>query len=140
MVPGKLFMFNANPSPVPPDYFNAIRVKKGYNRNIKPQERFPDKNGNIAIEIEELQRLEIDLGVESTWTGFQEVGNRLRRLPIGSFFNSPKGIFCWQPGPGYVGRYRLVFLEKRPGGELRKKFVTVHILPKFTGKIPPLRQ
>jgi hypothetical protein len=143
-------MFNLNPSQVPPDYSSPIRVKKGYNQNIKPHNRFPDETGNITIEIKELERIEIhlsegtrglaplpDFSEPSTNNrmGFLVVGDQLRMLPIGSTFNPHKGIFSWIPGPGYVGRYQLVFIEKQSNRKLRKEFITIHILPKFTGKV-----
>jgi hypothetical protein len=152
-------MFNLNLSEVPLDYSSPIQVKKGYNQNIKPHKQFPDENGNITIEIKELERIEIQLsegtgglaplsdaflpdaplpGLPGPSTnnrmGFQEVGNQLRRLPIGSSFDPQKGIFCWTPGPGFVGTYRFIFLEEKQNREWSKTFITVNILPKFAGK------
>jgi hypothetical protein len=132
-------MFNLSLSQIPQDYSNPVRVKKGYNRNIRPHKRFPDEYGNITVKIKELERLEIDFGTAANVCGFQMVGHRLRELPIGSFFDSQKGIFCWQPGPGFVGRYQLVFIEITPAGEMRKRIITTHILPRFIGKTYPLR-
>ncbi len=144
-------MFNLNPSEVPMDYSSPIRVKKGYNQNIKPHKQFPDENGNITIEIKELEQIELQLS-EGTrglaplsnaplpdfpglpfnnWKGFLVVGNRLRTLPIGSTFNSQEGIFCWQPGPGFINTYQLVFFKAEEKGKLSKKLITVNILPKF---------
>jgi len=149
-------MFNLNPSEVPLDYSSPIQVKKGYNQNIKPHERFPGENGNITIEIKELERIEIHLS-EGTrglaplsnaslpdvprsdafgtpfnnWKGFLVVGNQLRTLPIGSTFNSQEGIFCWMPGPGFINTYQLVFFKAEEKGKLSKKLITVNILPKF---------
>ena len=128
-------MFNLKPSQVAPEYSRPIRVKKGYNQHIKPHKRFPDNNGNITIEIKELQRIEIHLGPPfNNRKGFLVVGKQLRRLPIGSTFNPQKGIFCWQPGPGFVGSYRFIFLEEKQDGELIKTFIIANILPKFSGK------
>jgi hypothetical protein len=142
--------FKVNLSQVPPDYFSPIMVKKGHNQNIKPQDRFPDETGNITIEIEELERIELQFS-EGTrglaplsdfpgppinkWKGFLVVGDQLRTLPIGSTFNPHKGIFSWQPGPGFVGTYRFIFLEEKQNSEWSKTFITVNILPKFTGGI-----
>lgn len=47
-----------------------------------------------------------------TWRGFQVIGDRLRSLPVGSWLDSEKCIFYWQPGPGFLGNYRLVFIGK----------------------------
>ena len=124
-------MFNLNLSEVPMDYSSPIRVKKGYNQNIKPHTRFPDETGNITIEIKELERVEIDLDTAANWRGFQIVGQQLRELPIGSSFDPQKGIICWQPGPGFTKTYRLVFIAEKPNGESSKKFITIKIFPKF---------
>ncbi|MFC2140683.1 pre-peptidase C-terminal domain-containing protein [Acidobacteriota bacterium] len=142
-------MLIVNPSQVPLDYSSPIRVKKGYNQNIKPHKRFPGKNGNITIEIKELERIEIHL-FEGTrglaplpdatlsnlhrpptnnFRGFQLVGDQVRPLPIGSFLDVERGIFCWQPGPGFLGRYSLVFLESGPNGVMTKKNIFVEIVP-----------
>jgi hypothetical protein len=148
-------VFNLNLSQVPPDYSTPIRVKKGYNQNIKPHKQFPDANGNITIEIKELERIELQLFEGTSGLaplpnfselptnnrmGFLVVGNQLRKLPIGSTFNPQRGIFSWIPGPGFVGTYRFIFLEERQNREWSKIFITVNILPKFTGKIHPLKQ
>jgi hypothetical protein len=142
-------VFNLNPSEAPPGYSSPIRVKKGYNQNIKPHNRFPNENGNITIEIKELERLQIHL-FEGTRglaplpnspglptnnrMGFLVVGDQLRTLPIGSTFNPQTGIFCWVPGPGFFGTYRFVFFKEGQNRELFKTFITVNILPKFTGR------
>ena len=148
-------IFNFNPSPVPPGHSNPIRVRKGYNQNLNPHKRFPDETGNIFIEIEELERLEVQL-FEGTGglaplsnaplpdfpgpptnnrMGFLVVGDQLRTLPIGSTFNPQRGIFSWMPGPAFVGTYRFVFIEEKQNSEWSKTFITVNILPKFTGGI-----
>jgi hypothetical protein len=44
--------------------------------------------------------------------------------------DSGNGIFSWQPGPGYLGDYELLFIEKI-GDELRRKLITLRIKPKF---------
>jgi hypothetical protein len=42
-----------------------------------------------------------------------------------------RGIFYWQPGAGFLGRYRFVFVEKAADGRMTKKFVIVVIHPRF---------
>jgi hypothetical protein len=66
----------------------------------------------------------------SYYIGCQMVGHQVRPLPIGSFLDSEKGIFYWQPGPGFVGSYRLVFIKKVPWGESGKINISLNILPK----------
>ena len=119
---------------IPIDYSMPTRLKRGYNRNTKPQELYPDEKGDITIETGQLGRIELDLGDNGIYTGFQVVNNQLRALPIGSFLDSQKGIFYWQVGPGFIGEYRLVFIEGllRAGdfnGRMRLKKITVRVGP-----------
>jgi len=112
-----------------------IAVKKGFAETTEPREIYPDENGLITIESEELQRIELHLPAAqglfpSYYIGCQLVGHRVRPLPIGSFLDSEKGIFYWQPGPGFVGSYRLVFIKKVPWGEYSKIKISLNILPK----------
>jgi hypothetical protein len=36
-----------------------------------------------------------------------------RALPAGATWDAGNGIFAWQPAPGFLGRYRLVFSNGR---------------------------
>jgi hypothetical protein len=106
------------------DYSRPIRVKKGYN-NTEPMTIYPDASGTITIEIKEMERLEIH---------FLHPGQsalNISPLPIGSTFDSGRGIFYWQPGVGYIGRYRLVFTEIDDFGNQTRKRVEVFIRPKY---------
>jgi hypothetical protein len=120
----------------PVDSVEGIRVIKDYNPTLPAQEVYPDAEGNITIEIRELQRLEIRLVPEGTFfslcSGYLEAGSQLSPLPIGSTLDRKKGVFYWQPGPGFTGEYRLVFIEKAASGEWEKKMVKVVIKPKYT--------
>jgi hypothetical protein len=91
----------------------------------------------IAIEIKELERLEIHipegtrgLAPLSRYTGYHVVGPQLRPLPIGSYLDTERGIFYWQPGVGYLGEYRLVFIERGNAGGI-KRTLLVKINPKY---------
>jgi hypothetical protein len=117
-------------------YDEPIAVKKGFDETIEPREIYPDKNGIITIEIKELQRIEIHLqgkrglALMSDYVGCQVVGHQLRPLPIGSFLDREKGIFYWQPGPGFIGNYRLVFIEETADGYITRKNIFITITPK----------
>jgi hypothetical protein len=134
MFKGEYSMFSADISQIPLDDVQPILVKKGYNQNIEPKVIYhPDDNGNITIEIKELERVEVWLSDNnesptSVPAGFQLIGDRLAALPIGSFLDYKNGIFYWQPGPGFLGFYELVFIEKI-GGEMKRKLITVRIKP-----------
>ncbi len=56
---------------------------------------------------------------------------RLRSLPVGSSLNKETGVFKWQPGPGFIGTYELVFVRTLSSGFKTKVPVTITIAPKF---------
>jgi Leucine-rich repeat (LRR) protein len=96
---------------------------------IEPSEGFNTDEGDADhIEIKELER--IHLPVANTLKGYLVVGGQLRDLPIGSTLDSARGIFYWQPGPGFVGEYRFVFIVKGANGQYTKKNIVVNIKPK----------
>jgi hypothetical protein len=110
------------------DYAKPIGVIKGYRKGIAPQEMIPDDNGNIIIEIKELERVEIHFFKPSL-----DVEHRVFNvspLPIGSTLDGEKGIFFWTPGVAFSGEYPFVFIEKGPHGELKKNII-IRISPKF---------
>jgi hypothetical protein len=86
---------------------NAYQTR---NRTATVRERSPGNDPN-PIEIEELGRLEIPLGAIA---GHQLVNGQRTPLPIGSSLK--RGVFYWQPGPGFLGDYTLVF-ERQDGTE-----------------------
>jgi hypothetical protein len=130
-------MLDIDISQIPMDYYQPVQVKKGYNRDIDPQILYPDDRGNITIEINELERIEIYLAsaFESLFTeryGYQLIGDQLKALPIGSSFNAQEGVFSWQPGPGFLGVYELIFISRTGSGEIERKQITIKISPDFT--------
>ena len=54
--------------------------------------------------MEEVGRIELPLGAIR---GYQLIDGKRVPLPIGSSLK--RGIFYWQPGPGFLGDYTLVF-------------------------------
>jgi len=48
---------------------------------------------------------------EENSSAYLVVGDDLRPLPIGSTFDTGRGILYWQPGPGFIGEYVFVFLD-----------------------------
>jgi hypothetical protein len=134
---------------IPVDYPEPVTIKKGYNTDAEPEIIYPDDESTITIGIKESERIEIDLfegtrglaplsnaslsnfprpPTNNCW-GFQLVGDQVRPLPIGSFLDIERGIFYWQPGPGFLGGYYLVFLESGPNGVMTKKDIFVEIVP-----------
>jgi hypothetical protein len=52
----------------------------------------------------------VTAGIAPVYNGYQLIGDRLTSLPIGSTLDIEKGVFYWQPGPGFVGDYILDFV------------------------------
>jgi hypothetical protein len=55
------------------------------------------------------------------------INNRLEALPVGSTLDNREGVFYWQPGPGFVGQYRFVFIMKNETGQMNRKEIVVRI-------------
>jgi hypothetical protein len=121
-------------SKLPLDDLSPVEIIKGLNRKMEPLKIYPDENGIITVEIQELEHLEVRLfpvgaGVLAPLlsvpglmcTGYQLVGNQLRPLPIGSTMDTKRGIFYWQLGPGFFGDYDFVFIRARAGKTISKK-------------------
>ena len=122
-----------------------VEVLKGFSKNRRYQKIYPGDKGIITVVIDELERLEVHLPGRNgglvprwersnistcTWRGFQVIGDQLRSFPVGSCLDSEKGIFYWQPGPGFLGNYRMVFIGKDQQGKVTAKNVIIKIRPK----------
>jgi hypothetical protein len=110
-----------------------VYLKKGYHASNYRHPCKPGSDGVIAIEIKENQPIAIQLGDQYTspghYSGYMLIGNQLKCLPVGSFLDTGGDVFYWQPGPGFVGEYSLVFIGKNRDGEFIKKHIKVMIHP-----------
>ncbi len=83
-----------------------ITVARGYG---ELPEILTGEAGSRTVEIKQGARVEMRLprGFESA----QQIvnGGQVRALPIGATWDAASGIFSWEPAPGFLGRYRLVF-------------------------------
>jgi hypothetical protein len=109
-----------------------LKIGIGFDPENLPQILHPDKKGIFHLQIPELERIEIQVGVPGKHlVGYLVVGNRLRNLPVGSTLDKRTGKFNWMPGPGFLKKYKLVFFEKLSRGEITRKTVLIEIIPKF---------
>jgi hypothetical protein len=113
-----------------------IRFKKGYDENTRPGEIYPSEGDVSIVEIRESERVEIWLDEcackgKRVYAGYMMVNDRVRALPIGSTIDHEKGVFYWQPGPGFLGDYDMLFIAKEPDGTLKRKVIQLRIVPKF---------
>ncbi len=122
-----------------------VGIIKGYARGMEPQQIHPDDNGMISIEIKEMERLVIHLNNEfplksggqrgglpprinrEIYSGYLLKGNRSYPLPIGSTLDAERGIFYWQPGPGFRGDFHFIFKIKEETAGMSERRVKVKI-------------
>ncbi|HLP48380.1 MAG TPA: Ig-like domain-containing protein [Candidatus Kapabacteria bacterium] len=113
----------------------SVVVKKGYNDELNPREIYPDEKGFIHVQSRELERIVIilkDTGIPTSYVnGYMVVGNETRPLPIGSTLDAGRGVFYWQPGPGFIGKYHLIFMEEMETGPVNRKDIIISISPKY---------
>jgi hypothetical protein len=94
----------------------------------------PEEKGMNEMIIKELDRVKIKLGENySEYLGYLLCSDELKKLPIGSTLDAKTGTFYWSPGPGFLGRYPLVFVLTAPDGQSFKKSIEIEIVPKFNG-------
>jgi hypothetical protein len=105
-------------SDLPLDYNEPVHIRKGYNIESEPQKIYPDNNGNIIIEINALQRLEIQL---------PEGTKSVNPLPIGASI-AGDGTLSWQLGPGFLGYHCLSFLVRDGDSQWKRKNILVSII------------
>jgi hypothetical protein len=70
------------------------------------------EEGRRVVRLKELEHFEARLPATEDglrWTGALRVNGELKPLPVGSTFDDRRGIFRWQLGPGFLGRYELMF-------------------------------
>ncbi len=81
-----------------------VQFKTGFHLERAPETAAVSEEGISRINIRELERIEVDLGVSpgGNILGYLLVGNTQRPLPIGSTLDAGNGIFYTQPGPGFV--------------------------------------
>jgi len=105
--------------------------KGGENRINPPSDPF-GKGGEESRVISTRSPLENEekgtAAEEARYTGFMTVNEKLRVLPIGSTLDPRTGTFSWLPGPGFLGNYDLVFVDRALGRTLKVK---VTISPKY---------
>ena len=76
--------------------------------------------------------MEIQLGDNyADIQGYMMVGDKLIDLPIGSTLEVKRGTFSWSTGPGFLGRYSLVFILTDSHGQSFKISIEIQIEPKF---------
>lgn len=104
------------------DWNKPISFIKGYREDATAATLavYPNENSIIAVEIKELERVEIHFPASPV--------KNVTPLPIGSTLDKEKGIFYWNPGPGFIGNYELLFTDN-PGNHFKR--IKIMIVPKY---------
>ena len=89
-----------------------------------------DLISNLTIKELEYVALRVVDNNQSVVRGYLEVNERQSPLPIGSTLDIENGFFLWHPGPGFLGRFKLIFVIESHGGQFYKKPVVITIEPK----------
>jgi probable HAF family extracellular repeat protein len=67
--------------------------------------------GDRLVAVAQDERLELQVPAHGPLTGRLIVNGTERPLPIGSSLDAAAGVFRWQPAPGFLGRFDLVFVD-----------------------------
>ena len=111
-----------------------ILLSTGFAENGAVSRCSPDSVGDIIIALKGMDRLDIllvpasgELKMDTSYSGFLQVGSTFRPLPFGSTLDTEKGVFSWMVHPVFHGEYELVFTENEAGKPVAKKVVRVTI-------------
>jgi hypothetical protein len=117
-----------------PNAPGPVTIFKGYSENPALLKILPGDTGVIAIDIAPMERIVIRLADDEKnkrdfkYSGCMRVGKRLDRLPAGSVLDREVGVFYWQPGPGFLSEYHLVFFWKDNAGKVRQRNIVIKIV------------
>jgi hypothetical protein len=90
-------------------------------------------DGSRAVRLAGLERLTLTLGeadarCPGTWAGYLIDRATLRDLPVGAAID-PTGTFYWQPGPGFMGTFELLFVRTACDGRKERVPLRVILVP-----------
>lgn len=112
---------------------DGIRVRHGFTEHAPFDTVRPDPQGVHHVTIREMARVAIDLadragnGGGASYRGFELVGDDRRALPIGASLDASRGMFSWQPGPGFIGAYTLLFERTDASGAIAEIVVRIRL-------------
>jgi hypothetical protein len=83
---------------------STVMLQRDFDHNSEPAQLAPDETGVYSAYMEELDRIEMEVGATN---GYLLMKDERRPLPVGSTLKS--GRFYWHAGPGFLGEYDLLF-------------------------------
>jgi hypothetical protein len=112
--------------PILPTPNVSVTLRRAFDLTRAPEPLTPDETGAYSVEMQDLGRIELQLG--ATYGNLLVNGER-RSLPVGSTLK--RGVFYWQPGPGYSGTYDLSFRRFSTDGSVLEERVRIQILQRI---------
>ena len=106
-------------------YLDAIQIESYNFREVSQSPLACNKN-YFNSKFSTLKSTSFD-----NYIGCMLIGNQLKPLPIGSTLDVRRGIFYWQSGPGFIGKYHLVFFKQEKSGVMSRRDIIIKIDPKF---------
>ncbi len=119
---------------IPVNRLEPISIKRGFNENSEYRNVFPGETGMNRFKIKTGERIEIKVSGDqfSEITGYTVLNkDTLGPLPVGSTLDRKNKTFCWIPGPGFMGKYECLFIEKGKNGEMSKRNIVIEVNPGF---------
>jgi phosphodiesterase/alkaline phosphatase D-like protein len=113
---------------------SRINSEAAYTPNLHDDiiENLQDEIDTPEIKVKELEHVEFQVSNHfSSIRGYLWVDGKFRPLPIGSTLDRRTGRFYWDPGAGFAGPYRLVFIIATPDGDVDQKSIEITIEPEF---------
>jgi len=116
----------------------GVRVRRGLSA-IAPLRAVERGLRDTAIWQSELDRVEVHLADRDRgadrYDGYLVRGGRLMELPVGSSMDRARGVFAWQPGPGYIGEYELLFIKTDANGRSERIPVRMVLEPRKSQRL-----
>jgi len=124
------------------DAGTRVMARQGFEQGM-PLEPVSVRNGRRQLIARELDRIELQLSTEPNagdgwrYEGYVVVGGARRPLPVGSTLDATTGSFAWDPGPGFIGGYQLLFVRTSADGRSEQIPVEIVLQPRHrnTSKI-----
>jgi hypothetical protein len=104
----------------------------GFDTDAEPSPLRADETGTYTVVCEEMQPIEIRLPLNRL-AGPGAV-SELSPMLTGISYDSKNGVFCWLPGPGFVGLYRFQVVVLDKNGETSYRQLNINIQPKGKNK------